>query len=566
MKKVIGYLLVVLTSVASAQNLNVARHRNLDVPTNIVSINSKSYFGEMIGTCCQDSLNIVGVSNSLQTFFKTKLVFFGSSWNTPKKIITTRDKGVLLFGRLNAACDIMTFKDFIAKTDTLGTVAFQTTLSPQSFSINNLLCDITECNDSSFIAIQKSGSSLAHFSKAGLFNGFTNTTFGGMNAIATLTSGNLIINGRIGGVLKNVETTLNNVIVNQQNTSNILTKIVQSPLGDIYGLDSTGVLIQHNASLTALNNSTVGLGANAKIRDFVIKNDSIYCAGTTSPSNTAFYSVLNSTLGVLYVSQSSYKNVYPNGITVNNKNKVNIVTYGTSTKNIPMSFSSIYQMAKSGAFQSKYDIGVIGFSAITSTNYNGGAQPVIKFDLNVTVQNFGLDTVRSFYLNHFSIATFCAYVFHKYYSVMIPPNGVISVPTGTFYTRDLSVASGVTPNIIYKNELCINTSVPNFENDIEINNDAFCDSVEVAPVGIYENIISKNNFKIFPNPFGNFLSIESDLVIEKIIIFNSLGEKLFEEIVKQKSFKLNDWKLNSGIYFVRIETENGSVVRKIVRE
>jgi len=218
----------------NGQNLNVARHRNLDVPTNMVSINSKSYFAEMIGTCCQDSLNIVGMSNSLQTLFKTKLVFFGSSWNRPKKIISTKDKAVLLFGRLNNSCDVFQYKDFITKCDTTGSVVFQTTLNPQFTNSNNLLCDITEYVDSSFIAIQKSGSYLAHFSKAGIFNGFTNTTLGGMNAIATLTNGNLIINGRIAGVLKNVETTLNNVIVNQQNTSNILTKIFQSPSGDIY--------------------------------------------------------------------------------------------------------------------------------------------------------------------------------------------------------------------------------------------------------------------------------------------------------------------------------------------
>jgi hypothetical protein len=48
-----------------------------------------------------------------------------------------------------------------------------------------------------------------------------------------------------------------------------------------------------------------------------------------------------------------------------------------------------------------------------------------------------------------------------------------------------------------------------------------------------------------------------------IVVFNIMGEKVMERNINGDSYEIDG--LENGIYFVNIETKNGSAVRKIVK-
>lgn len=70
-----------------------------------------------------------------------------------------------------------------------------------------------------------------------------------------------------------------------------------------------------------------------------------------------------------------------------------------------------------------------------------------------------------------------------------------------------------------------------------------------------------NEIKVFPNPAISFLNISYELPIEKIEIYNSLGKKILES----NSLTVDVHDLNSGIYFLKIYTEDKIGIKKIVK-
>ena len=80
------------------------------------------------------------------------------------------------------------------------------------------------------------------------------------------------------------------------------------------------------------------------------------------------------------------------------------------------------------------------------------------------------------------------------------------------------------------------------------------------------NEISEN-INVYPNPATNFINIESESNIENIVIFNITGQIV--SISKLQNFKTSKIEidvsnLQTGIYFLNIETENGNFVKKLI--
>ena len=70
--------------------------------------------------------------------------------------------------------------------------------------------------------------------------------------------------------------------------------------------------------------------------------------------------------------------------------------------------------------------------------------------------------------------------------------------------------------------------------------------------------------KMYPNPATNFISFDGLNIDSNIEIFNSIGEKVYNNTYNSSN-KLN-FNLSSGIYLVKIISENKSVVKKLVIE
>lgn len=82
------------------------------------------------------------------------------------------------------------------------------------------------------------------------------------------------------------------------------------------------------------------------------------------------------------------------------------------------------------------------------------------------------------------------------------------------------------------------------------------------------NEITKIDFKLYPNPAsGNTLIIstsETSLNLE-IEIFNILGTSVLKQKLSNASKEINISQLNKGIYLIKINSETGSITKKLIK-
>ena len=80
------------------------------------------------------------------------------------------------------------------------------------------------------------------------------------------------------------------------------------------------------------------------------------------------------------------------------------------------------------------------------------------------------------------------------------------------------------------------------------------------PTGI-ETLNANNEINVFPNPVQSILSINTTASIKVIHIINLLGEELFR--TNKSSIDCNS--LKAGIYFIKVETDNGVLIKKFLK-
>lgn len=85
---------------------------------------------------------------------------------------------------------------------------------------------------------------------------------------------------------------------------------------------------------------------------------------------------------------------------------------------------------------------------------------------------------------------------------------------------------------------------------------------DVVTFNVNTEEINTINADIYPNPSDDRFVVKCERMTN-IVVFNIMGEKVMEREVNGDSYEIDG--LESGIYFVNIETENGSAVRKIVK-
>jgi len=73
--------------------------------------------------------------------------------------------------------------------------------------------------------------------------------------------------------------------------------------------------------------------------------------------------------------------------------------------------------------------------------------------------------------------------------------------------------------------------------------------------------------KVYPNPFSNNVSIRSSATINQVDLFDVAGT-LMKTIsaMESNTVELNTEELSSGIYFVKMNSVNGTLVKKIVKQ
>ena len=91
-----------------------------------------------------------------------------------------------------------------------------------------------------------------------------------------------------------------------------------------------------------------------------------------------------------------------------------------------------------------------------------------------------------------------------------------------------------------------------------------------SPLSIDDKALSKNDFVVFPNPTNNIVTIENkkNATVSNLTLVDANGRVLdFNEIGSQANtipFSLTTY--SAGIYFLKINTEYGLVVKRIIKQ
>jgi bilirubin oxidase len=95
--------------------------------------------------------------------------------------------------------------------------------------------------------------------------------------------------------------------------------------------------------------------------------------------------------------------------------------------------------------------------------------------------------------------------------------------------------------------------------------------VQTPDVGLNENIRNSPEASIFPNPTANKLKIQfknSDVSSLKLKVTNSLGQLVYKKErirIDSNEFEIDFSNYNEGIYFIHLFTNQGLVVKKIIK-
>jgi hypothetical protein len=549
-----------LQNKCNSQDLNFASHSNVDNVFGLASINGKNFYTErIVNNSNFDSSNLVGLNESGKIIFKRRLTF--NDFNTPQNIHSTRAKRLILYG-VSSRCNAgETAANFIVIADTNGVI--QATTTSQTMVNGSLakFIDFVEYPDSSFYFLSES--QLFHYSKTLTF---VSSVAHGLAFATTMTlrnNGNFVIHGKTSAlVAKNIEITSTGTQVNSQNASSDLIFIRTATSGNFFGLTTNGSIQKLSSGLLSTGNSSLSLSPT-NIRAFTLRNDTIFFVDLNNTNNPA-YGLMNENFTIFSVSASTYRNIFPNAITINNRNRINILSTATSSMSTNNTFVSFFQFQRNSNFFTTPDIGVSNFT-ITNTLLYTPFSSSIPVNMNVTVKNYGTDTIKGFYLNAPGTQKTCGFdLFHKRYQNIIPPNGSVVVQTGTInypLTSTVTQASG----FLFVTNICIFTTIPSSKNDVYIDNDHFCQAIGLR-VGMEENNPTVSTLYAYPNPFNQDFEIKSEEEIRGIQIFDAYGKLVREMAVRANEINITFTEFSGGFYIVKIETEKGIVIKKMLRE
>ncbi len=82
-------------------------------------------------------------------------------------------------------------------------------------------------------------------------------------------------------------------------------------------------------------------------------------------------------------------------------------------------------------------------------------------------------------------------------------------------------------------------------------------------IGLSENVTV---FNIYPNPVNDKLYIDTEVEVKEVVVYDVYGRQQVTEIPsRQGNLVVDVANLNSGLYFVKVVTENGEIVKRFVK-
>ena len=113
------------------------------------------------------------------------------------------------------------------------------------------------------------------------------------------------------------------------------------------------------------------------------------------------------------------------------------------------------------------------------------------------------------------------------------------------------------------------------ENDTVVSTEAEYSFVITGDRSLVANFVSTESiseleasFKVYPNPVSDMLFIEAEIEVEEVAIFDVYGrqQNLSNSATQQLSNSIDVSSLNNGIYFLKVVTSEGEVVKRFIKE
>ena len=111
-------------------------------------------------------------------------------------------------------------------------------------------------------------------------------------------------------------------------------------------------------------------------------------------------------------------------------------------------------------------------------------------------------------------------------------------------------------------EYCFYVTAANLAGESEKSNEA-CVTYEVPGESIKE---IASSFNIYPNPVSDKLYIEAESEIEEVVVYDIFGRQQKLSAISGQQSVVDVKDLNSGVYFVKVVSENGEFVKRFVKK
>jgi len=85
-------------------------------------------------------------------------------------------------------------------------------------------------------------------------------------------------------------------------------------------------------------------------------------------------------------------------------------------------------------------------------------------------------------------------------------------------------------------------------------------------VGLPNILAEDNSITLFPNPTSKDVNISSENIINSIEVFNSFGQRIYQEKAKSKERTIDISSFSKGVYIIGVSTDMGYIRKKLIKE
>ena len=130
-----------------------------------------------------------------------------------------------------------------------------------------------------------------------------------------------------------------------------------------------------------------------------------------------------------------------------------------------------------------------------------------------------------------------------------------------------TITANFPAGLVSYDKMVLFTDAGNWYNDYYNNNTGtyLVDDIKFAEV-LSTAKFDKSNIKMYPNPVKNTLTIEANSTIQKISVYNILGQEVMAMSPKNNSATLQTSALQKGVYMLKTDLNGNIYTSKIIKE